>query len=46
LKFDKNLSFIKKWVPEFESLEYPVPMVEHTFARERALKAYKAGILY
>jgi len=43
-RFDPNLSYIKKWVPEFESLEYPTPIVEHKYARERALKVYKVGI--
>lgn len=44
LKFDKDLTYIRKWVPEFESLDYPKPIVEHTFARERALKAYKDAL--
>lgn len=43
-KFDKDLTYIRKWVPEFESLNYPRPMVEHTFARERALKTYKEAL--
>jgi deoxyribodipyrimidine photo-lyase len=41
-KFDKNLEYIKKWIPEFgDPFKYPLPIVEHKFARERALKAYK-----
>ncbi len=43
-KFDKNLDYIKKWVPEINSFEYPQPMVDHKGARERALKVYKEGI--
>ena len=43
-RFDPNLAYIKKWVPEFESLEYPTPIVDHKYARERALKIYKVGI--
>ena len=43
-RFDPDLTYIKKWVPEFESLEYPTPIVEHKYARERALKVYKVGI--
>ncbi len=43
-KFDKNLEYINTWVPEFNSLEYPLPMVEHKFARERALSVYKEGL--
>ena len=43
-KFDKDLQYVRKWVPEFEELTYPKPIVEHKFARERCLKAYKEGI--
>lgn len=39
-KFDKNLAYIKKWIPEFESKNYTEPIVEHGFARNRALKIY------
>jgi deoxyribodipyrimidine photo-lyase len=40
LKFDPNYEYIKKWVPEYNSINYK-PIVEHNFARERCLKAYK-----
>ncbi|MFK8104036.1 MAG: deoxyribodipyrimidine photo-lyase [Saprospiraceae bacterium] len=43
-KFDKELKYIKKWVPEFGSFDYVRPMVEHKAARQRALDTYKAGI--
>jgi len=43
-KFDKDFKYIRKWIPEFDSFEYPDPIVEHKFARERALTAYKRGI--
>jgi deoxyribodipyrimidine photo-lyase len=43
-KFDKNGIYIRKWIPEFE-LGYCQPMVEHVFARDRAISTYKAGIL-
>lgn len=39
-KFDGELAYIKKWVPEFQEFSYPKPMVDHEFARERCLKAY------
>lgn len=39
-KFDKNLVYIKRWLPEFDSESYAKPIVEHSFARERALKIY------
>jgi deoxyribodipyrimidine photo-lyase len=43
-KFDPQLTYIRKWVPEFEELTYPQPMVDHKFARERCLKAYKEAL--
>ncbi|WP_248723625.1 deoxyribodipyrimidine photo-lyase [Seonamhaeicola sp. ML3] len=43
-KFDKNLSYINKWVPELNSLEYPAPMVDHKEARERAISTYKNAL--
>lgn len=43
-KFDPELIYIRKWIPEFNSLEYPLPMVDHKFARERALRVYKEGL--
>ena len=43
-KFDQNLNYIRKWVPEFQDLSYPKPIVEHVFARERCLKAYKEAL--
>ena len=43
-KFDKDLKYIKKWVPDFQELTYPAPMVDHKFARERCLKTYKEAL--
>ncbi|MCY7291037.1 MAG: DNA photolyase family protein [Ferruginibacter sp.] len=43
-KFDADFKYIRKWVPEFEELTYPKPIVEHSFARERCLKVYKEGL--
>jgi len=43
-KFDKDLHYIKKWIPELETSEYPEPIVEHKFARERCLKVYKEAV--
>ena len=39
-KFDKDFIYIKKWVPEFGTETYPAAMVEHSVARDRALKVY------
>ena len=43
-KFDPELKYIKKWVPELETFEYPAPMVDHKKARERAIQTYKKGL--
>jgi deoxyribodipyrimidine photo-lyase len=43
-KFDEKGIYIRKWIPEFD-LGYGKPMVEHAFARDRAIATYKAGIL-
>jgi deoxyribodipyrimidine photo-lyase len=43
-KFDKELKYIKKWVPEYGTLAYPKPMVDHKFARERAIETYKKAL--
>lgn len=43
-KFDKELIYIKKWVPELETLEYPNPIVDHKEAREKCLRVYKEAV--
>lgn len=43
-KFDKDLKYIRKWLPEFGTKEYPAPIVEHKFARERVLKEYARAL--
>lgn len=40
-KFDKDNQYIRKWLPEDYNEE---PIVEHTKARERALKVYKDAL--
>ncbi|MCB0824451.1 MAG: deoxyribodipyrimidine photo-lyase [Bacteroidales bacterium] len=43
-KFDPDWIYIKKWVPEFGTHQYPEPIVDHKFARERAIKTYKQAL--
>ncbi len=43
-KFDKDLQYIKKWVPELETSNYPKPIVDHKEARERCLRIYKEAV--
>ncbi|WP_019988665.1 cryptochrome/photolyase family protein [Rudanella lutea] len=43
-KFDPKGEYIRKWVPEFNSLRYTRPMVDHAMARQRAIDTYKRGL--
>ena len=43
-KFDKDLKYIKKWIPELETSHYPKEIVDHKFARERCLKVFKEAV--
>jgi len=44
-KFDKDLKYVKKWIPEFsDPFKYPKPVVDHKEARERCLETYKNAL--
>ncbi|WP_298738202.1 deoxyribodipyrimidine photo-lyase [uncultured Chitinophaga sp.] len=43
-KFDPKLEYIRKWIPELNSLDYPQPVVAHEFARQRCLEAYSKAL--
>ena len=43
-KFDKQRTYIKKWVPEYGTPAYTTPIVDHKMARERCLEVYKAAL--
>jgi deoxyribodipyrimidine photo-lyase len=43
-KFDKDLQYIKKWVPEYGTTLYSKPIVDHKIAREKCLEVYKKAI--
>jgi deoxyribodipyrimidine photo-lyase len=43
-KFDKDWTYVKKWVPEVNTRDYPQPIIEHKPARERCLATYKEGL--
>jgi deoxyribodipyrimidine photo-lyase len=43
-KFDRNKEYVNRWVQNIDEPGYPKPMVDHEFARKRALEAYKAGL--
>lgn len=40
-KFDPGANYIRRWIPELESGEYPAPMIDHATARAAALEAYR-----
>lgn len=42
--YDKDREYIKKYIKEYGTNEYPEKMVDHKEARERALKVYKAAV--
>jgi deoxyribodipyrimidine photo-lyase len=44
-KFDPLSKYILKWVPEFGTLNYSQPIVEHKLARERFLKVFKEALI-
>lgn len=44
-RFDPELRYIKKWVPEYADFsKYPKPIVDHALARDRCLKAFKEAL--
>lgn len=43
-KFDPKGEYIRRWIPEFNSLSYAKPIVDHAMARQRAIDTYKAGL--
>jgi deoxyribodipyrimidine photo-lyase len=43
-KFDPEMEYIKKWVPEYMEFNYPSPVVNHEFARKRCLEVYAKAL--
>lgn len=43
-KFDPDWKYIKRWVPEITTSQYPKPIVDHTFARNRCLETFKKAL--
>ena len=43
-KFDPDQRYVRKWVPELGTPQYPKPIVDHAVARDRALKIFKAAL--
>lgn len=43
-KFFKNDEFFKKWIEEFGTEKYSEKIVEHSFARKRAIEVYRKSL--
>ena len=43
-KVDNAHVYINKWIEDLNELSYPQPMVDHPFARNRAIETYKIGL--
>jgi deoxyribodipyrimidine photo-lyase len=43
-KFDTQGEYVRRWVPEYGTMRYAQPMVEHTSARNRAIATYKKAL--
>jgi deoxyribodipyrimidine photo-lyase len=40
-KFDKQMVYVKRWVPEYGTSKYPQPIVEHATTTKRTIAIYK-----
>lgn len=43
-KFDPEAKYILKWVPEYGTVKYPKPIVNHRFAHDSVLSVYKQAL--
>jgi deoxyribodipyrimidine photo-lyase len=43
-KFDRDKEYVKKWIEDYDRPGYPKPIVDHDFARKRAISAYKSAL--
>ena len=43
-RFDPQLNYVKRWVPEYGSASYSRPIVVHEAARNRALRVFKEAL--
>ncbi|MCS7027394.1 MAG: DNA photolyase family protein [Bacteroidia bacterium] len=43
-KFDPDFVYIKKWLPEYGTLDYPKPIIDHEFAKNRAIQRYSQAL--
>ncbi|HBE43794.1 MAG TPA: deoxyribodipyrimidine photolyase, partial [Bacteroidales bacterium] len=43
-KFDPVMEYVMRWVEDLNKPGYPQKIIDHGFARQRAVETYKAGI--
>ena len=43
-KFDRDLTYVRRWLPEYDSPSYTQPMVDHASARKRCLSVYAQSL--
>jgi deoxyribodipyrimidine photo-lyase len=43
-KFDGEGEYVRQWNPVILGKDNPKPIVEHVFARQRAISAYRSGL--
>jgi deoxyribodipyrimidine photo-lyase len=43
-KYDSERGYVRKWIKELNTRAYQKPIVDHDFARQRAVSAYKSGL--
>jgi deoxyribodipyrimidine photo-lyase len=43
-KFDPDAHYVRRWIPEWNTGAYPAPIVDHAFARARAIATYKEAL--
>jgi len=43
-RFDPDMTYIRKWVPEIGTGDYPSPLVDHAFARKRVMEYYRTAL--
>jgi deoxyribodipyrimidine photo-lyase len=42
-QYDPEYEYVKQWVPEFGTDQYPTPIIDHKFGRERAIDLIRKG---
>jgi deoxyribodipyrimidine photo-lyase len=40
-RYDRKLEYVRKWIPEYSEGSYSEPMIDHLYARQRALEVYR-----